>query len=144
MVFTFAGDWHLYYALKLEDKKVYRITFNEITKNAVKESLKNAREINMNGLLPVGNCQPLLFRSVILGTDRLFLTFHAQSEDAEKAAAEFIGTHYGKDYLGGAAAGKKNDRKIQDAHEAIRPTDLNRIRIKRDEGKLAFPAQLSV
>ena len=33
-------------ALKLADKKVYRITFNEITKNAVKESLKNAREIN--------------------------------------------------------------------------------------------------
>ena len=30
----------------MADKKVYRITFNEITKNAVKESLKNAREIN--------------------------------------------------------------------------------------------------
>lgn len=43
-----AISWHLLKALKLEDKKVYRITFNEITKNAVKESLKNAREINMN------------------------------------------------------------------------------------------------
>lgn len=43
-----AISWHLFYALKLEDKKVYRITFNEITKNAVKESLKNAREINMD------------------------------------------------------------------------------------------------
>lgn len=46
-----AISWHLYYALKLDeqkDKKVYRIAFNEITKNAVKESLKNAREINMN------------------------------------------------------------------------------------------------
>ena len=43
-----AISWHLLFALKLEDKKVYRITFNEITKNAVKESLKNAREINMN------------------------------------------------------------------------------------------------
>ena len=46
-----AISWHLLYALKLndqKDKKVYRITFNEITKNAVKESLKNAREINMN------------------------------------------------------------------------------------------------
>ncbi len=40
--------WHLYMALKLEDKKVYRISFNEITKNAVKASLKEAREINMN------------------------------------------------------------------------------------------------
>lgn len=43
-----AISWHLMFALKLEDKKVYRITFNEITKNAVKESLKNAREIDMN------------------------------------------------------------------------------------------------
>ncbi len=43
-----AISWHLYAALKLEDKKVYRITFNEITKNAVKESLKNPREIDMN------------------------------------------------------------------------------------------------
>lgn len=46
-----AISWHLLHALKLEgmtNKKVYRITFNEITKNAVKESLKNAREINMD------------------------------------------------------------------------------------------------
>lgn len=43
-----AISWHLYETLKMQDKKVYRITFNEITKNAVKESLKNAREINMN------------------------------------------------------------------------------------------------
>ena len=43
-----AISWHLMHALKLEGKKVYRITFNEITKNAVKESLKNAREIDMN------------------------------------------------------------------------------------------------
>ncbi len=40
--------WHLYAALKLEDKKVYRISFNEITKNAVKTSIKEAREIDMN------------------------------------------------------------------------------------------------
>lgn len=43
-----AISWHLYEALKLADKKVYRITFNEITKNAVKESLKHPREIDMN------------------------------------------------------------------------------------------------
>ena len=43
-----AISWHLMTALKLEDKKVYRITFNEITKKAVKESLKNAREIDMD------------------------------------------------------------------------------------------------
>lgn len=43
-----AISWHLSKALKLEDKKIYRITFNEITKNAIKESLKNAREIDMD------------------------------------------------------------------------------------------------
>ena len=43
-----AISWHLMIALKHEDKKVYRITFNEITKSAVKESLKNAREIDMD------------------------------------------------------------------------------------------------
>ena len=43
-----AISWHLYETLKMADKKVYRITFNEITKNAVKNSLKEAREIDMN------------------------------------------------------------------------------------------------
>ncbi len=43
-----AISWHLVYALKLEDKNVSRITFNEITKNAVKESLKNPRKIDMD------------------------------------------------------------------------------------------------
>ena len=43
-----AISWHLAKALKLEDKDIYRITFNEITKNAVKASLKDARKIDMN------------------------------------------------------------------------------------------------
>lgn len=43
-----AISWHLYNALKLEDKKASRITFNEITKNAVKQSIKHARDIDMN------------------------------------------------------------------------------------------------
>ena len=43
-----AISWHLCKALKLENKKTYRISFNEITKNAVKASLKNAREIDMD------------------------------------------------------------------------------------------------
>ena len=43
-----AISWHLLEALKLSGKKVSRITFNEITKNAVKESLKNPRDIDMN------------------------------------------------------------------------------------------------
>ena len=43
-----AISWHLSHALKLDDKKVYRITFNEITKNAVKASLKSPRAIDMD------------------------------------------------------------------------------------------------
>ena len=40
--------WHLSKALNLDDKKMRRITFNEITKTAVKASLKEARAIDMN------------------------------------------------------------------------------------------------
>ena len=43
-----AISWHLSYALKLDKKKMRRITFNEITKSAVKASIKQARDINMN------------------------------------------------------------------------------------------------
>ncbi len=43
-----AISWHLAEALKLDDSKQNRITFNEITKNAVKDPLKHAREIDMN------------------------------------------------------------------------------------------------
>ena len=44
-------SWHLIAALKLDemtDKEIYRITFNEITKKAVTESLKNPRSINID------------------------------------------------------------------------------------------------
>ncbi|MGN0362039.1 MAG: type I DNA topoisomerase [Bilifractor sp.] len=43
-----AISWHLSKALRLDPKRMRRITFNEITKTAVKASLKNARDIDMN------------------------------------------------------------------------------------------------
>ena len=43
-----AISWHLAAALKLDEKKMRRITFNEITKNAVKASLKTPRDIDMD------------------------------------------------------------------------------------------------
>ena len=43
-----AISWHLAAALKLDEKKMSRITFNEITKTAVKAALKKPREIDMN------------------------------------------------------------------------------------------------
>ncbi len=43
-----AISWHLSKTLKLEGNNSSRITFNEITKNAVKSSIKQARDIDMN------------------------------------------------------------------------------------------------
>lgn len=276
-----AISWHLYHALKLEDKRVYRITFNEITKTAVKESLKNAREINMNLVdaqqarrvldrmvgyrispllwakikrgLSAGRVQSVALRiicdreeeinafipeeywsldvnlkvagekktvcakyygttqekrtitnreqaeaiqKVLKGAkyevaevrkgERLkkpplpfttstlqqeaskLLNFSTQktmrlaqqlyegvdikgegtiglitylrtdstrvSEEAERAATEFISAHYGQEYLCGETTEKKSGQKIQDAHEAIRPTDPERMPLRvKDE-----------
>lgn len=43
-----AISWHLSQALKLEDKNIHRITFNEITKDAIKSSVKKSRKIDMD------------------------------------------------------------------------------------------------
>lgn len=43
-----AISWHLMSALNLDENKTDRITFNEITKDAVERSIKNARGIDMN------------------------------------------------------------------------------------------------
>ncbi len=46
-----AISWHLLKALKLDEaknKQIYRISFNEITKNAVKASFRTPRDIDMN------------------------------------------------------------------------------------------------
>lgn len=43
-----AISWHLMTALNLDEEKTDRITFNEITKDAVEKSIKSARGIDMN------------------------------------------------------------------------------------------------
>ena len=58
-----AISWHLSYALKLDKKKMRRITFNEITKSAVKASIKEVRDINMN-LVDAQQARRLLDRMV--------------------------------------------------------------------------------
>ena len=267
-----AISWHLAKALKLEDKDIYRITFNEITKNAVKVSLKDARKIDMNLVdaqqsrrildrivgysispilwakikrgLSAGRVQSVALRIICDREDEInafipeeywtmeaafdvkgekkpliakfygdkdgkidiktqeqmekileavkkaepeiesvkksektkkaplpFTTSTLQQEasktlnfatqktmriaqqlyegvdiagrgsigiitylrtdstrvadEAQAAAAEYISENYGEKYLSEANAGKKNDKKIQDAHEAIRPTDIS-------------------
>ncbi len=50
------------------------------------------------------------------------------SEEASVAASAYIKEAYGEEYLSsGKGAKKESDKKIQDAHEAIRPTDIRRL-----------------
>ena len=69
-----AISWHLMHALKLKpdetDKKVDRITFNEITKNAVKSSIKTPRSIDMN-LVDAQQARRVLDRMVGYGISPL-------------------------------------------------------------------------
>ncbi|SHK58646.1 type I DNA topoisomerase [Hespellia stercorisuis] len=48
------------------------------------------------------------------------------SEEADASAREYIGEIYGKEYVAAGTKAKESDKKIQDAHEAIRPTDITR------------------
>ena len=43
-----AISWHLKYLLNLSDEKAKRVTFNEITRKVVQESIANPREIDQN------------------------------------------------------------------------------------------------
>lgn len=59
-----AISWHLLHALNLgEDKDISRITFNEITKTAVKRSINEARDIDMD-LVDAQQARRLLDRMV--------------------------------------------------------------------------------
>ena len=46
------------------------------------------------------------------------------AEEADAAARVFVKEHYGEKYMAAGEQAKKNTGKIQDAHEAIRPTDV--------------------
>ena len=48
------------------------------------------------------------------------------SEEADAAAREYITAQYGEDYVSKSEKTVKKGQKIQDAHEAIRPTDISR------------------
>ncbi|MCM1105647.1 MAG: type I DNA topoisomerase [Blautia sp.] len=269
-----AISWHLTQALRLEDKKVSRISFNEITKSAVTASLKNPREIDMDlvdaqqtrrmldrmvgyrispllwakvkrglsagrvqsvalrivcdreeeieafipeeywsleaSLLPAGEKKPIVAKLVEKGGEKLEITSEAQmkqvlaelagekftvqdikkgerikkaplpfttstlqqeaskalnfpisktmriaqqlyegvdikgqgtvglitylrtdsvriSEEADAAARAFVEENYGAAYLSEGEQSKKAGAKIQDAHEAIRPSDIGRV-----------------
>ena len=48
------------------------------------------------------------------------------SEEADAAARVYIEEQYGAEYVAERVAAANDGKKIQDAHEAIRPTDLSR------------------
>ena len=56
------------------------------------------------------------------------------SEEAKESAKEYISEHYGEEYLIQEESKKTEKKKIQDAHEAIRPTyvDLSPVKIKEE------------
>ncbi|MFP4198301.1 MAG: type I DNA topoisomerase [Halanaerobium sp.] len=58
-----AISWHLAYALKLSDEENNRIEFNEITKNAIQNAIKNPRNINKD-LVDAQQARRLLDRIV--------------------------------------------------------------------------------
>ena len=47
------------------------------------------------------------------------------AEEADQAARQYIGQHYGASYVSASEPSRKSGAKIQDAHEAIRPTDIS-------------------
>ena len=49
------------------------------------------------------------------------------SQEADQAAREYIEAQYGDDYVSTTGKTVKKEQKIQDAHEAIRPTDITRL-----------------
>jgi len=48
------------------------------------------------------------------------------SDEAKESSAAYIGTHYGEEYVANKNFKAKSDARIQDAHEAIRPSDVTR------------------
>ena len=234
-----AISWHLMQALKENPEKMHRITFNEITKTAVKDSLKHARGLNMNLVdaqqarrmldrmvgytispllwakvkrgLSAGRVQSVALRIIcdreeeinsfipeeywslngeflvdgekkpleakFYGTDKK-LDIHNKAEmdqilgqlsdkefeisevkkgeriknaplpfttstlrtdsvrisdEADTAARSYISDQYGEEYVSESAKTVKKGQKIQDAHEAIRPTDISRTPVQIKE-----------
>ena len=64
------------------------------------------------------------------------------AEEADKAARAFIRETYGDSYVATEETAKKSSAKIQDAHEAIRPTDisLTPVLVKESLAKRSVPS----
>ncbi|MDP2426120.1 MAG: type I DNA topoisomerase [bacterium] len=73
-----------------------------------------------------------LYEGIEIGNENVGLITYMRtdsirlSEDFVTSANRYIVTHYSKDYLGHPKMMKSNTGNMQDAHEAIRPTDIFR------------------
>ena len=55
------------------------------------------------------------------------------SQEADEAARTYIGEQYGTSYVADGEKAVKKEQRIQDAHEAIRPTDISRTPVMLKE-----------
>ncbi len=88
-----------------------------------------------------------LYEGIDIGTETVGLITYMRTDSVRlsdefiKATYKFIDKEYGKDYVGHVKISKKKDN-VQDAHEAIRPSSINRTPISvkdylsKDEYKL--------
>ncbi len=134
-----AISWHLYHTLKLEGKKVYRITFNEITEEAVKDAIKHPRIINMDLVdaqqarrildrLVGYKISPILWKKIRKGLSagRVQSVTLRLISDREKEIREFIEEEYwsievylrhNKEKAFEAKLDTKNDQKVEIKNE---------------------------
>ena len=103
-------------------------------------------KLNFSGKRTMSIAQKL-YEGIDIGSGRAGLITYMRtdsirlSDDFIKSSLAFIEKNYGKEYIGYAKQSKKSDN-VQDAHEGIRPTDINntpeKIKkyLKDDEYKL--------
>lgn len=76
-----------------------------------------------------------LYEGIDIGTDTVGLITYMRTDSIRlsdqfiKATYKYINDTYGKEYVGYVKQGKKKEN-VQDAHEAIRPTDIYRTPLK--------------
>lgn len=143
-----AISWHLVHALKLDEKNTERITFNEITKTAVKKALKEARQIDMD-LVDAQQARrvldrivgyrisPLLWRKVKKGTSagRVQSVVLKLICDREEEIEQFIPEEYWTLEVNLTA----KDGKLTARYNA---TDNNKVELKTEADTNALIAKL--
>ena len=94
-------------------------------------------KLNFNAKKTMSIAQKL-YEGIDIGTETVGLITYMRtdsirlSDDYIKSAYAFINENYGKEYVGYVKKAKKKDN-VQDAHEAIRPTSVNRTPEKMRE-----------